>query len=251
MAVGILLRMLREVNPNIQVKEVDGFPGHAIDTDARVWVMRSGEWREVKQTVTPEGYLIITAKNVVGEYKNARVHVLMLTAFVGPRPPGMYACHYPDHDKQNNSLENLRWDTPRENAIDNYRHLLGRKTKKCTRCGMEKPLSEFGVLKRALEGRRPHCLSCGRALNQEDRRSGKYSRQTRAIHADRCPAPGKVYERNGLRREVVAVSGWPGTISWRRPGRLHVVHCESQKWNDWVATAMRLDAAAAYVGEGK
>ena len=43
--------------------------------------------------------------------KTHMVHVLILTAFVGPRPDGYCACHGPDFDTANNRLSNLRWDT--------------------------------------------------------------------------------------------------------------------------------------------
>jgi hypothetical protein len=46
------------------------------------------------------------------------VHVLVLTAFAGPRPPGLQACHFPDGTKSNNALANLRWDTPASNCQD-------------------------------------------------------------------------------------------------------------------------------------
>lgn len=42
--------------------------------------------------------------------------------FVGPCPPGMEACHFPDRDPTNNRLENLRWDTKKANAYDQYLH---------------------------------------------------------------------------------------------------------------------------------
>ena len=42
---------------------------------------------------------------------------LVLTVFVGPCPEGMECCHY-DDVKENNKLENLRWDTRQENCRD-------------------------------------------------------------------------------------------------------------------------------------
>ena len=50
----------------------------------------------------------------------ARVHRLVLEAFIGPCPAGMEACHE-DDDPTNNTLANLRWDTPSENQFDRVR----------------------------------------------------------------------------------------------------------------------------------
>lgn len=52
-----------------------------------------------------------------GVRKNALVHLLVLEAFVGQRPDGMQACHFPN-DSTDNSLANLRWDTTAANAHD-------------------------------------------------------------------------------------------------------------------------------------
>jgi hypothetical protein len=49
------------------------------------------------------------------------IHVLVLTAFVGPRPTGLHACHN-NGNSLDNHLTNLRWDTVRENALDRIRH---------------------------------------------------------------------------------------------------------------------------------
>lgn len=48
---------------------------------------------------------------------NAKVHHLVLEAFVGPRPPGTECCHANDI-AGDNRVENLRWDTPAANAED-------------------------------------------------------------------------------------------------------------------------------------
>lgn len=49
------------------------------------------------------------------------VHLLVLEAFVGPRPPGTLGCHW-DDDRANNTLANLRWDSPLANARDRQRN---------------------------------------------------------------------------------------------------------------------------------
>ena len=57
-----------------------------------------------------------------GLRKVVLVHHLVLEAFIGPRPKGTEACHFPDRDPGNNKLENLRWDTPQRNAADKVKH---------------------------------------------------------------------------------------------------------------------------------
>jgi hypothetical protein len=53
-----------------------------------------------------------------GRQKTHRVHRLVLEAFVGPRPEGMEARHFPDHSHANNRLDNLSWGTKKQNAAD-------------------------------------------------------------------------------------------------------------------------------------
>ena len=49
--------------------------------------------------------------------ENHRVHILVLTHFVGPRPLGLWGLHY-DDDRTHNDLSNLYWGTPQANAED-------------------------------------------------------------------------------------------------------------------------------------
>jgi hypothetical protein len=69
------------------------------------------------------GYCVVSLATGDGKRKRKqkRVHMLVLEAFVGPRPAGMQGCHG-DRDTQNNRLDNLRWDTPKGNAEDKHRH---------------------------------------------------------------------------------------------------------------------------------
>lgn len=50
-----------------------------------------------------------------------QLHNCVLEAFVGPRPDGYQGCHG-DGDTRNNTLLNLRWDTPSGNAKDKIAH---------------------------------------------------------------------------------------------------------------------------------
>lgn len=66
------------------------------------------------------GYLYKQLKHE-GKHRNFYIHRLVLMVFIGERPDGMVICHK-DGDTTNNNLDNLRYDTPLENNIDQFRH---------------------------------------------------------------------------------------------------------------------------------
>lgn len=51
------------------------------------------------------------------------VHVLICTAFYGPRPKNMIVLHG-DDNRRNNSSGNLAWGTQQQNILDVYRRGL-------------------------------------------------------------------------------------------------------------------------------
>lgn len=62
----------------------------------------------------------------VALYKNGRrvdraLHIVVLSTFVGPRPPGLWGLHK-DDDQNNNALSNLYWGTPKDNQADSARN---------------------------------------------------------------------------------------------------------------------------------
>jgi hypothetical protein len=77
---------------------------------------RTRPGRETSIRMTSRGYLV-AALCVDGKRTEIPVHILMLEAFVGPRPKGMLGCHR-DDIKTNNTLSNLRWDTHAGNLAD-------------------------------------------------------------------------------------------------------------------------------------
>jgi hypothetical protein len=69
------------------------------------------------------GYRAVTIYGNGGK-RNGRqtyIHILMLTAFVGPCPPGMEASHK-DGNRSNNVLLNLEWKTHAANMKDKFIH---------------------------------------------------------------------------------------------------------------------------------
>ena len=75
----------------------------------------------------------------LGLWKNNKVkickpHRLVLEAFVGKCPKGLEGCHN-DGNTLNNHINNLRWDTPKNNHADKIKHGT---TNRGERCGTAK-----------------------------------------------------------------------------------------------------------------
>ena len=113
-----------------------GFPGYRVGDDGSVWsriyqTPQRGKFGQiVKTTVHYNGswnlltYSGKTHRRVTFWPSQARhlVHRLVLLAFVGPCPPGMEACHFPNRNPTDNRLCNLRWGTKRDNYNDAVVH---------------------------------------------------------------------------------------------------------------------------------
>jgi hypothetical protein len=99
-------------------------------------VSDSGRLRNTR-TGHEKAYTINRRENrpFVGLWRNNRIkifkpHTLVMTAFVGSRPQGMECCHN-DGNPWNNRLENLRWDTPRNNQLDRIKHGTSNRGERC------------------------------------------------------------------------------------------------------------------------
>lgn len=71
---------------------------------------------------SPSGSYLAVVLSKCGKIKTHRIHKLVLEAFVGPRPDGCEARHFPDRDIRNNRLSNLSWGTALENSDDKRKH---------------------------------------------------------------------------------------------------------------------------------
>jgi hypothetical protein len=79
--------------------------------------------RILKNTIqTPQagGYAVVDLK-AGKRRRNAKVHILVLEAFIGPRPKGMKGCHR-NNDRTDARLSNLRWGTNSSNQLDRREH---------------------------------------------------------------------------------------------------------------------------------
>lgn len=115
-----------EEKPVVEYRDIPGFPGYRAGSDGTIWscwtrgrrrcMSMTDKWH-VLHPSGGRGYRGVKIKQ--GDSLVFRgVHRLVLMAFVGPCPPGMQACHYPDRSRANNALSNLRWDTPAKNNAD-------------------------------------------------------------------------------------------------------------------------------------
>jgi len=91
--------------------------------------IRTKKAKAIGLIMRSDGYprVSLSKKN---RYVQRCVHHLVLEAFVGPRPLGADACHN-NGVRSDSRLENLRWDTRKNNHADRWAHgtmLLGEQT---------------------------------------------------------------------------------------------------------------------------
>lgn len=113
-------------------RDIPGYPGYRVGDDGSVWTcllkisrgngggtrqVPGEKWRRLKPWLHRSGRLVVHLRG-----RKKYVHHLVLEAFVGPCPPGMEACHFPDSDATNNRLCNLRWATHSSNEGDKLFH---------------------------------------------------------------------------------------------------------------------------------
>lgn len=108
--------------------EIPGYPGYFVSTMGRI------RTRNLRRTKNKDGFIDPYHKSCRGTLNTLQVrlrkgglshslslHRLILATFIGPCPSGMEGCHN-DGDVTNNSLTNLRWDTPLSNQRDKHKH---------------------------------------------------------------------------------------------------------------------------------
>lgn len=116
----------------VEYRAIPDFPAYRVGSDGSVWsryrrIGRGGwsgdlgdEWRRLKPHSDKDGYLQVALRRD-GKYHTRRVHRLILEVFVGPCPDGMLTAHN-NGVRNDNRLENLRWDTQSNNVADKLAH---------------------------------------------------------------------------------------------------------------------------------
>lgn len=84
------------------------------------WGVKVYGGKILSQCPAPNKYMTVYLTHK-GPRRRRYVHRLVLEAFIGPCPEGYWAAHN-DGDRTNCRLENLRWDTPKNNQADKERH---------------------------------------------------------------------------------------------------------------------------------
>ena len=102
-------------------RAIPGFEDYSITNDGRVFSHKSDLW--LKPLVDANGYHMVTFwKN--GKSTLKKVHRLVLEVF--DRTPALgEVCRHLNGNPQDNRLDNLRWGTVQENAIDCIYHGTG------------------------------------------------------------------------------------------------------------------------------
>lgn len=85
--------------------------------------------RTLKPIAGTHGYLAVSLHN--GGRRVGFIHRLVLEAFVGPCPHGMEARHFPNRDRTDNRLANLKWGTSADNEADKLMHGTSNRGERC------------------------------------------------------------------------------------------------------------------------
>lgn len=106
---------------------VPGFPGYEVSNQGGVrstlaagFGRKPEQPRILKATLDSHGYRRVYLRRE-GTTHSRKLSWLVLEAFVGPRPEKADACHN-DGNRENDALDNLRWDSRKANLADREAH---------------------------------------------------------------------------------------------------------------------------------
>ncbi len=213
-------------------KPVDFGTNYQASSHGRVHNTKTGKF--LTGTVTKDGYICVDLS--AGDARwSARVHVLVMLAFVGPCPEGMQVRHLdgdpannrwaPGNEEETRALGgNLIYGTPKENCEDrDERHGRNGHANKacCGTCGL--PYDEANTYVNPAGSR--CCRNCVREsgrrheqANREDRARRKRERRA-AAHDPEILTTGEAADLLGVTTETVRRWCAQGRLPFEQPGQ--------------------------------
>lgn len=102
-------------------KKIPDFRDYKIDSHGNVWSFKYNKKRRLKNNINLYGYCYVILINECSR-KALQVHRLVAKAFI-PNPKNKKTVNHIDGNKQNNNINNLEWNTHKENNAHSYTHL--------------------------------------------------------------------------------------------------------------------------------
>lgn len=118
------------------MKRCPSYPGYSVDSDGNVFTHRRRfgcgkgkgggvliDWdysKKLNPYTGHGGYLYVSVSTTRGQ-RSVPVHLMILDGFVGPKPKGQETRHL-NGCRTDNSLPNIQYGTPADNASDTVKH---------------------------------------------------------------------------------------------------------------------------------
>lgn len=115
-------------------------------------------------TPRPDGYRQIEIVNDLGEYRLVYVHRLIACAFLDlALDDYTVQVDHRDDNKSNNALDNLKILSKSDNMLKAFKYIHELDTelmKRCRKCNIVKPRTDFGLKKSSKDGISAYCKPC-------------------------------------------------------------------------------------------
>lgn len=100
-------------------RDIPGYEGRYMVSD--LGRVRGRRVNFLQQMLDRDGYLKVTLTGAKSKQSRLSVHLLVLVAFVGPKPPSLVSRHL-NNIRSDNRLSNLLYGTGEKNFADRYDH---------------------------------------------------------------------------------------------------------------------------------
>lgn len=145
-------------------RPVEHWPDYEVSNLGHVRSWKTGRPRLLKTPPDHSGHLRL-ALSKAGVRRDFSVHRLVAAAFIGPCPEGLEVRHL-DGVHENNNVENLKYDTHRQNMRDIAIHGRHRHAAR-THCPAGHAYDEANTLRNKSRPNARHCRACRNARNRD------------------------------------------------------------------------------------